>query len=990
MTGALRVEVLGPLRVLWEGEPVAVGAHRNQTLLAVLALRANQVCTPEELLDAVWQDNPPGTGLKVVPPYIYRLRQALPEDVLGRTSDGYILRLAEGALDVSDFEAAAAQAQVHRANGDLEAAAGEYARALGLFRGEPFAGLAGRYLEAQRHRLAERRDKVFGDRVDLDLERGRSSELVAELVPVVTAKPFDERLAGQLMRALAADGRQAEALELYTRTRDILIDQLGVEPGAALREVHRTILRNEAAESVRDELPYAGSTFVGREAELAQLTRVLAGTGASAPPVVAIDGMGGVGKTALAVHIARRLAGQYPDGVLFVDLHGHTPEQSPRDAKAALDHLLVGAGVVPKKIPQDFEEARALWRTTVAGRRLLIVLDNAPDSGTVAPLLPGSPTCGVLITSRNQLTGLDVRERLHLDLLTASDAAALLAELIGDNRSVTDVAAGNGLIERCGHLPLALRIAGARLRHRKSWTIAHINDRLDRAGRRLSELTVDGVGVTAAFELSYEQLSPEQQSCFRLLSLLPGRDLDQYGAAALLDCEPDDASDLAESLVDANLLLQPRPGRYQFHDLLREYASELAQSAESAESRDAATDRLLEYYIQAAIHPRRLQVGARYLERDPESEHATPTLETRDEAVAWADAEADNLTAATELAARTGRHHYTWRLVLVSTEYLQARGKVHQLYRGLDLALAAAEQTGDREIQARVLYATGRIIRARQGSRAAADRLKQALATLPPDGELLLRAKITCSLGQALIPIDPFGEALPTLQEAARLAELAGNDRLVGDSLAFGGLLYANEQEFEKAVPIIERAIVFYRRFDPSRMTAGTYSTLSYCYRGLGRTADALDASRASLEMATELGDSYCTSFALATLAAAHRQQGELVLAVGTARRALQAGRDSGVISAQWAARLELGNSLLAVGDHDAAREQFHQVLEEAIEYDDNAHLVESREGLASVAAAIGDLDTATEYLTQALEIAEKFLPSRVGSLRKQLAELTG
>ncbi|GAB3931786.1 BTAD domain-containing putative transcriptional regulator [Kribbella albertanoniae] len=989
MTEQLRIELLGPLRVLRDGEQITVGAHRLQTLLAVLALRAGQICTAEELLDLVWEDNPPGTGLKVLPPYIYRLRRILPADFVARTADGYVLRLPAGSLDVDDFETAAAAAGRLRESGDLDSAAAEYTRALAHFRGEPLAGLSGSFLAAQRHRLTERRDKVFGDRVDLDLDRGRASELIAELVPAVEAKPFDERLAGQLMRALAADARQADALAVYTRTRETLVDQLGVEPGPALRAIHQNILRNEAAARTRDELPYAGASFVGREREVAALVQALGPGPAEIPPVVAVDGMGGVGKTALVVHTARRLSPRYPDGVLYVDLHGHSPSQQPRNVKAALDHLLVGAGVGATAIPTELEAARSLWRTTVAGRRMLIVLDNVANSSTVLPLLPGSPTCGVLITSRNQLTGVDVRERLHLDLLTPTDATDLLTQLVGAERAGEDVAASNGLIRRCGSLPLALRIAGARLRHRPSWTVAHVNERLDRADRRLAELTADGIGVTATFALSYDQLQPELQRFFRLLSVLPGRDLDQYGAAALLDCTPHEASDLAEALVDANLLLQPVPGRYEPHDLIREYAAQLAAATDPPAALTAAADRLLEYYVQVCFNPFSRYEGMWFFEPGRRPPRATPSFGNLEHAKAWADAEADNLAAAVEYSATAGDAVRTWQLALAAVNYLERRGKVQQQNRVLELALAAAESIGDLEAQARVLLATGRLIRMQQGAHASVDKLRDGLARLPADGDLLLRGHLYAGLGTALRTLDPEGEALALLREAARLGRELKNDRLLTQALTSQGIIHANAPNHAAAVEAYEEAVAVFERTMRGGLMADALSGLTGSYLGLGRIEDAIATGNAAYELAVELGNKFSMPWALGALGKAYRARGDLELAVSTHRRAVVAAEQIGSPMTMWSMQLHLGTSLLAVGDIDGALGCYQPVLEQSMAAKDHIYVVETLDCLANHALATDQRELAVDYLHQSLAVADEHIPSRSAGLREKLAKLS-
>ncbi|WP_405056495.1 NB-ARC domain-containing protein [Kribbella sp. NBC_01505] len=990
MTGPLRIEILGPLRVLHQGAPITVGPHRLQALLAVLALRANLVCTPEDLLDLVWHDNPPGTGLKVLPPYIYRLRRALPEDVVHRTSNGYILRLPADALDITEFEAIAEHASQLRDRGELDAAASAYSQALALFRGEPLTGLPGQYLATQRTRLIERRDKVFADRLDVELHRGNGADLIAELVPAVAARPFDERLAGQLMQALAADGRQAEALDLYTATRQTLIDQLGVEPGHNLREIHRSVLRSESAAGTRDELPYAGAVFVGRTAELDRLTSALGSRSTSAPPVVAIDGMAGAGKTALALHAARRLADQYPDGLLFADLHGHTSGRRPRDVKSALDHLLAGAGVTATAIPPGLEEAQALWRTTVAGRHLLIVLDNAWDSSAVTPLLPGSPTCSVVITSRAQLTGLDVRERMHLGLLTQVDATALLTRLVGSERASTDVAASNGLIERCGNLPLALRIACARLRYRPLWTVAHINDRLDQVGRRLPELSADGLAVSAAFELSYEQLPPDQQRFFRLLGLVPGADLDQYGAAALTGLDPSEASDLAESLVDANLLLQHSPGRYEFHDLLREYAQRLAVDADAPSLRNAATDRLLEYYLQASFHSFATEEGQRYFDPGLRTAHAVPRHATLKEAKAWGDAEADNLGAAVEYAATTDDHTRTWQLALAVVGYLERRGKIQQQDRILAIGLAAAETLGDKEVQARVLLATGALNRSRRGVQFAAEKLRLALETLPADGDLLLRGLLHSALGASLRHLDPLGEALTNLQEATRIGRELKHELLIAQSLSNTGMLYTNAPDHAAAVVAYVEAIEILNRIQRGGMMSEALSGLTNSYLALGRIQDAVVTATAAYDLSVELGNKISLPWALGALGSAHRANGDLERAVAIHRQAVAAAAEVKMVLATWSMQQSLGESLLAIGDTDGAFACYQPVLTESMAAKDYIYVVESLDLLADHALAVADREAAVGYLTQGLAVADEHTPSRSPGLRERLAALTG
>ncbi len=984
MTGQLRIALLGPLGIEWQGRTIAPGPLRLQALLAVLALKANRVCSVEELFDAVWSDRPPGTGLKVLPPYIYRLRKVLPVDgLLDRTSDGYVLRLPDDTVDVGRFETAVREATKYRESGDLEAAAEAYRQAMELFSGEPLSGLPGQYLAAQRVRLIERRDKVTGDRIDLELERGRHAEVIPELLTITSDRPFDERPAGQLMQALYADGRQAEALDVYTRTRETLIDELGVEPGPALRAVHQQLLQAND----RDELPYAGATFVGRAAELAALVEALRPNG-DVPAIVAINGMAGAGKTALAVQAARQSASAYPDGRLFVDLHGYTAGRSPLDLKAALDHLLTSVGVKPQGIPQSFEAGVALWRSTTAGQRLLIVLDNAPDSRSVEQLLPGSPTCGVLITSRRQLTRLDLKRQVSLGVLDAEDGLALLTELIGTDRTAADPAATAELIERCGNLPLAIRIAGARLRHRPAWTVAHINDRLAGTGRRLTELSADGLGVATAFELSYEHLDADQQRMFRLLSLLPGRDIDQYGAAALAGITPDQASDLAESLVDASLLLQPTPDRYQFHDLLRDYAGDLARSSETPADLDAAAERLLEYYLQVSNHPLSSLAGMRYVDPGSRPPVALPQLDTAEKSLAWADAEATNLAAAVERAAADGRDDYTLLLALGCVGYLYHRGHVQQIAKVLELATETTRRIADTEAEARVLTATAHVLRGRQGNRASIEVLREALDLLTADSSRQLRAQILAALGYKLISIDPYGEALASLEESTRLARAVNDDRTLAMSLTYAGLLHSNALDNDNALRCLTEALEVFDGLGPIPLKADALCCVSSVHYRLEQAPEAIATATAAYDLAVHFNNRFSKSQALANLGAAHRLGGDLAKAVEVHRKALAASKFSGSIASTWAAHLNLGDSLLELGDFENAKAEFDEVFRPATEDKDNMFLMLSLEGLAGSAAGLGEKERAVELLRQAIVIADEHVPNYAAQFRDKLAAL--
>ncbi|MGZ0152230.1 BTAD domain-containing putative transcriptional regulator [Kribbella sp. WER1] len=911
MTDDLRLDLLGPLRGWAADRGIELGPLRQQALLAVLALRAGQVLSADELVDLVWNDAPPDSGARIVAPYVYRLRQLLPKDVLVRSRDGYSLLL--GGTDLTRFEALVDAA--HAAD-DVDVRADRLAEALALFRGEPLAGLPGHYLGVERHRLTERRLKVLAERIDADLELGRYGDLVPELVALVEADRLREQFAGQLMLAYWRSGRSSEALDTYTQTRQALIDQLGVEPGPALREIHQRILRNDeplARPAVRDELPYDGAAFVGRDDVLHQVVDALRTEG---PVVVAIDGMAGVGKTALAVRAARRLAEVYPDGRLFIDLHGYTPGHEPVSALHALDRLLRTLSVPADRIPADLEERAALWRSELSGRRMLVVLDNAPDSAAVLPLLAGSPRCGVLVTSRRQLSGLDATARFAVDVLRPEDAQELLAEFVGPDRA-KDPAAAAEVVSRCGYLPLAIRVAGSRLRHRPSWTVEHLSKRLGAEDRRLAELSTDSGGVSPAFALSYEHLPADQQRLFRLLGAMTGQDIEAYAAAALADVDAFEAEDLLEQLVDANLLLQLRPGRFQFHDLLRQYARTLPTEPDAGR-------RLLDFYLYAtaaastAIFSSQLQpLPSPAPVRLPEFTSAADGLE-------WVDAEGANVLAAIRFAESSGAVDHAYQLGLAIASCFFQRGRVDEMDEALEVALRTAP---DAAAQARVLLSIGSLGRYRRGAEASLRTLQDARDRLPEDADLVLRARILASIGYSQAKVKPDDDALAVLDEALAVARQSGDVGIVARVLAYLGVTYGDRREFAQALAAYEESL----ELGEPAVRAEVLNGIGECQLELGQVDEAVDALTTARDLGVERGADYSLIYTYAFLGTAYARQERWEDAIEVGRRSLELALESESRQSQQNAYLRLAETLLHKGELTQARPHFARALELAL-----------------------------------------------------------
>ena len=636
--GALRVGLLGPLDVWVGGRPVVVTASRLRTLLAVLAVSAGRVVSVHRLAVAMWDADLPGDVRGAVQTYVARLRRVLGGPLIGTSPDGYVLRVAPDRVDALRFvrllEAAAAAQEVARERGLL-------AEALGLWRGMPFEGMRSGWLaQGEARRLTERYLGATERRVDLDLADGRAGELVAELTDLTARYPLRESLWVRLLVALDRCGRPAEALERYEAVRVRLAEELGADPGPELQRLHAQLLAArpphpapspppsrdgvetavaepvgqapelapvgqplgpQALEAGRDgmgagswrvvprQLPADVHGFTGRERELAGLAGLLGGgdhEGAARGPVVvsAVVGTAGVGKSALAIHAAHRVAERFPDGQLYVNLQGAAAGLEPLVPGEVLGRWLRALGVDPGAIPAEVEEAAALWRSQTAGRRLLVVVDDAADAVQVRPLLPGSPGCGVVVTSRRVLASLEGAQHLHLDVLAPTEAVQLLGRLAGPVRVAAEPEAAAEVARLCGQLPLAVRIAGGRLAARPGWPVARLAERLADAHRRLDELELAGTGVRASFTVSVEQLragpDPTDRSAaaaFGLLGLPDGPELGIPAAARLLDQPEQAAERVLERLADAHLVETPAPGRYRLHDLLRLYARELAQ-----------------------------------------------------------------------------------------------------------------------------------------------------------------------------------------------------------------------------------------------------------------------------------------------------------------------------------------------------------------------------------------------------------------------------
>jgi DNA-binding SARP family transcriptional activator len=596
----MNFEVLGPLRVRLGEQPVPLSAPMPRMLLGVLLTRANTPVPVDVLVDALWAGQRDPRAAKKLQLHVHRLRRALgdPARILYENG-GYTLRVLPGELDAECFESALTEST---GAGQPARAVVLLRQALELWRGDPFSDIVDLpLLRAEADRLSERRLAGLAQLYTAELACGHATVIVPELVELAGHHPMREQLQGLLMTALYQAGRQADALEVYQRTRGALVEQLGLEPGNELQRLEHAILTGDpmlatpGTPSIAPaQLPADINDFTGRETQLATVAHLARTTDRSASVLVAITGKAGVGKTALAVHAAHRLRDQYPDGQLFVNLLG--TEATPLCATDVLARFLRSLGVDPTAIPDDAEERAALYRSRLADRRLLILLDDAACEAQLRPLLPGTSGCAVLVTSRARLAGLAGARVVDLDVFEPDQALELLARAAGPQRMAAEPAAAQEIVRLCGFLPLAVRVAGARLGARPHWPLSRLEADLTDEDTRLDTLRLGDLEVRASIARSYETLDVMARRAFRLLGLLEIREFAPWVTAALLDIPQAKAEELMDTLVDLHLLdVAGRDAsgrlRYRFHDLLRAYARELVAVAEPENCRFAALDR---------------------------------------------------------------------------------------------------------------------------------------------------------------------------------------------------------------------------------------------------------------------------------------------------------------------------------------------------------------------------------------------------------------
>jgi DNA-binding SARP family transcriptional activator len=898
----LRVALLGLVRG-WTGDrELELGAPMQRALFGLLALSPNRMVSRSELVQALWGEQAPASAEGSVHTYVAGLRRALepnrtnraPSTMLINTGSGYLLRMAPDQLDVTAFEEHRKRARQLRAKGEAEAAVVELDEALVLWRGTPFDGLSCPYVEQERPRLSELRLLVVEERAALLLELGRHNDLAAELPALVREHPLRERLRGLLMITLYRCGRQADALEAYQDARRVLAEELAIEPSPELRRLHGKILRNdpelaapqsehEPADSnagpVPAQLPHDVPGFTGREAEIAELGRFLDETRNSVL-ISAIDGAGGIGKTALAVHYAHRITDRFPDGQLYVNLRGFDPKLPLLMPADALGYLLRGLGVPARQVPTDLDDQAGMYRSMVAGKRILVVLDNAASTDQVRPLLPGSPSCVVLVTSRNRLSGLVARDgarRITLDVLSTEDSVRLMVGMLGHRRVDAELKAVTDLVRLCGNLPLALRIAGDRAATHPHPLMSDLAGDLSNERDRLDVLAPDddeSTAVRAVFSWSYHALKPDAARVFRLLGLHPGAEFSTSAAAALTGMPVPMTRRLLTDLTDRHLLGEVDRDRYRLHDLLRVYAAEEVEQSEDQRDRDHAVERMADWYLYTASNAdNALRGQANDMPiGNPPRDCAPLPFAGYLQALQWFDTEDENLVALDRMVSESGRHLLSWRLGVVLWEYHRLRRDWDRMIEVSRYSTTAARAMNDPIGEALSMSCVG-------ASRAHLGRHADALASLrqmpdvvygPEDAH---REMSTLSnLAEAYRGSGQVCDALTHYRRALGLARIAGSRWHEGDLLRGLGETYMELGELQHALEHCRSSLTIFRQLGDLYAQNTVLQDLGGILLALGNTDESVGAYADAVAIARRIGHRYAVDQGLQGLAAANAE----------------------------------------------------------------------------------------------------------------------
>jgi DNA-binding SARP family transcriptional activator/tetratricopeptide (TPR) repeat protein len=1006
--------LLGPLMVRRGEGTVPIPAGRQRVLLAALLLKANQAMSADELTELLWAAGAPATARKTLHNYVKRLRHALGDTDHSRIAtrpEGYLISVGNGELDVTQFAVLHGQARVSARGGAWPLASAQLRTALALWRGEALGDVpCGPLLAQERLLLEEMRVQALEDRIDADLHLGLHDEVIVELRKLASAEPMRERLHALLMLALYRAGRRADSLAVYRDARRVLVSELAIEPGAELRQLHGQIQRADPAlafQPVTDahlagdrpapvtprQLPAAPAHFTGRAGELEALSELLGKAARTGGTIVisAISGTAGVGKTALAVQWAHQVADRFPDGQLYVNLRGYDPDQ-PMTAADALAGFLRALGVAGVVIPVRADERAALYRSLLAGRRMLIVADNAADVEQVRPLLPGTHSCVAVVTSRDSLGGLVARDgalRLDLDLMPPEEAVGLLRALIG-GRVDADPGAAAALADQCSRLPLALRVAAELAVGRPAAPLADLVNELADQQRPLDILNAGGdprTAVRAVFSWSFQYLDVGTARAFRMLGLHPGPDIDRYAAAALTGTTRERADQVLGLLARAQLIQFTGPGRYGMHDLLRAYARELGTAQDTRDERRAALTLLFDYYLHTAAAAMNTLIPAERHRRPhvPQPAAPAPPVAGPVAARAWLDAERAILVAVAGHAASEGWPGHAAHLAAILFRYFEVGGHYPEGRVVHTHALHAARQSGDRTAQADALRSLG-ALDARQGRyQQAVGQLRQALAIFREIGDYTGEARTLGYLGIVDWWQGRYRQAAVHLGRALAIFREIGDQFGQVATLNNLGLALIRRGRYRAAANCFQQALALSREIGYRNDEAQALDNLGCVERMQGRYQQAAVHHQQALAVFREIGHRSSEAYALDNLGVVERMQGRCQQAADQHEQALILFREIGDLFGEAQALNGIGETLRASGRPGHAHIQHASALSLASQIGDEYGQARAHDGLAHCHRANADPDQARRHWQEALAIYSSLGVPEADQVRTQL-----
>jgi DNA-binding SARP family transcriptional activator/predicted negative regulator of RcsB-dependent stress response len=994
--------ILGPLEITAGAERLGLGGPRQEVVVATLLLSANRLVTIDRLLEAMYGEDLPPTGRSQAQISISTLRRLFAlhgsSDIIATHAHGYIMNVECGQLDSQRFEGLVAAGRVDRDAGHRDKAVASYRDALRLWRGPALEGMDSQFIRAAAGRLDEQRIATNEDRIKLELDLGRHHELVGELAELVEEYPLRERLRGLLMLALYRCDRVPEALQVYRQARQTMIDELGIEPSERLQQLEQAILTTDPALDPTAEpitiqpvkqtpflLPTDIADFTGRTEQIEQigqhLTQAAAEDARGAVPIVVIVGRGGVGKSTIAVHASHGVADRFPDGQLFADLHGGAAH--PTGPAQVLERFLRVLGVPGSQMPDGLEERAEMYRNLLADRRVLVVLDDALSESQVSPLLPGSGPAAVIATSRTRLAGLAGAVHVEVNVFDADKSLELLASIVGIRRVQEQPQAAAAVTKLCGHLPLALRIAGARLSARPHWSIQQLLEHLADETRRLDELQHGDMGVRPSISLTYESASEQARRLFRRLALLELPVFSGWLGAALLDQPLGPTQELLDDLVAAQLIETDRSGagmhgQYGIHELIRVFARERLAAEEPAAERKAALERALGALLYVAEEAHCRYYGGDYVRLRSEAQRwplpGSLVGHLVSDPLSWYERERAALVSGVRQAAQAGLVELCWGLALIAITFFESRTYLDDWREINDTALEATRKAHHVRGEAAMLYATASLHMAQQRFEPARRGLAAAAGLFAQVGDDQGIGLVTCHIASIDRVAGQLDDATKGYEQVMAIF------RRTGDQMAAAYVLHSLAQvklelrEFDEAMELLSDALRLSRVTQCRRIEAQVLHRMGEAYLRTGELPRAVDAFHLALVRIRDLGDPVGEAYVLWGVGVAKARLGEFDQASSALQRSLDLAGSAGERLAE--ARALLGLSELALIREDPRRavalgERASGVFREigAPLYDTQALTV-----LSSAHAALGDSDAAKAASEKAIALRAELI----------------